>query len=383
MALISETGPMIRAFEAAGACPFLEGPSGIGKSQLVAQLCEVDRILCVDVRLALLNPVDLRGIPVVRGDRVEWVPPVFLKSEPCRFFLDEINLAVPATQSAAYQWILDHGIGEWSMKREWHETPDGFKRPLQTIVAAGNRVADRAFVNPISGPLMNRMAKINTEPDIEGWREWAWANDVHRHVINFITFTARDAQALQGTGADNSATANWGLLHWFDPKIHSQEQFPTPRSWTSVSNFLQANPGLARHVECIGGLVGHAVATKFVAFCEVADDLPNADEVVQKGNLNLEPPSQKKNPGALYAYCGALVASAIRTPKEQRVEASRNLAAYCVQHWAGQAQEFAALTYKDYARTPQWEEVFKKVLPSKEWKAFTKAFKGLMIGDED
>ena len=380
--LISQVGSMIRALEAAGVCPYLEGPSGIGKSELVAQLCEEDHILNVDVRLALLNPIDLRGIPCIRGDRVEWIPPVFLKSEPCRFFLDEMPLAVPATQSAAYQWILDHGIGEWRMKRDWHETPGGFRRPLQTIIAAGNRAADRAFVNPIAGPLMNRMGKIAVEPDIEGWREWAWANDVHRHVINFITFTARDAVGLKDTGAENSASANWGLLHWFDAKVHSQEQFPTPRSWTSVSRFIIANPGLKNHVEGIGSMVGQAVSSKFVAFCEVADDLPNADEVIQKGKLDLEPPSQKKNPGALYAYCGALVASAIRTEKDKRVNAARNLAAYCVKWWASNAQEFAALTMKDFARTPQWEEVFKKVLPTKEWKDFTRAFKSLMIGDE-
>jgi len=116
-----------------------------------------------------------------------------------------------------------------------------------------------------------------------------------------------------------------------------------------------------------------------VAFSKVADKLPNADDVVQKGKIDLEPPSQRKEPGALYAYCGALVASAIRTPKDERVQAARNLAAYCVKHWAGNAQEFAALTYKDFARTKEWEEVFKKVLPSAEWKSFTKAFKKLMI----
>jgi MoxR-like ATPase len=376
---MSQAVAMVRAYEAAEIAPYFEGPSGIGKSEGVAQLCAQDGILCVDVRLALLNPVDLRGIPVVRNERVEWVPPVFLKSEPCRFFLDEMPNAVPATPSAAYQWILDHGIGEWRMKRDWHETPDGFKRPLQTIIAAGNRAADRAFVNPIAGPLMNRMGRINVEPDIEGWREWAWSNGVDRNVINFITFTARDQAALKGTAADGSATANWGLLHWFDAKVHSQAQFPTPRGWVRTSRFITANPGLKHHVEGIEGIVGQAAATKFVAFSKVADKLPNADDVVQKGKIDLEPPSQRKEPGALYAYCGALVASAIRTPKEQRVQAARNLAAYCVRHWAGNAQEFAALTYKDFARTKEWEEVFKKVLPSAEWKSFTKAFKKLMI----
>jgi hypothetical protein len=336
--LMSQVLDLIRAYEAAEIAPYLEGASGIGKSEGVASLCAQDGILCVDVRLALLNPVDLRGIPCIRGDRVEWIPPVFLKSEPCRFFLDEMPNAVPATQSAAYQWILDHGIGEWKMKRDWHETPDGHRRPIQTIIAAGNRAADRAFVNPIAGPLMNRMGRIEVEPDIEGWREWAWANGVEGNA-----------------------------------------QFPTPRGWARTSKFIVANPGLKFHVEGIAGIVGHDAATRFVAFSKVAKDLPNADEVVQKGRIELEPPNQRKMPGALYAYCGALVASAIRTPKEDRVKAARNLAAYCTRHWAGNAQEFAALTMKDFARTKEWEEIFKKVLPTAEWKAFTKAFKKLMI----
>ena len=360
---IRDLGPVIRAHEKAGNAIFLKSAPGIGKSAFVAQLCEEDKIECVDIRLSLLNPVDLRGIPIVKGDKVEWVPPIFLvKKGPCRFFLDEIVKAPPATQSAAYQWVLDKRIGEWRM-----DTTIENGRPRQTIIAAGNRLIDRVHIHQMDPALNNRFAHIEIEPDLEDWKEWAWKHGVHRSIINFLSFTSRVPVGLN----DKSSC---GLLFFFDPDKHKEGPWPSPRSWEQVSRFIDANPKMRFHGEALGGMISQVVAEKFVAFVKIEDNLPNADEII-RGKTDIKPPTEVS---AQYAFCGALTGALIRAKADERLNVTKNAVTYCVKHWASDA-EFATLVMKDYARTPEWKEVCRQIVNTKEWRDFTKEFGTLLL----
>ena len=101
----------------------LWGSPGIGKSDLVRQLAEdLDRIF-VDVRLSTIDPVDLRGLPMINVEEqlTNWLPPSFLpnvQSEPGILFLDEINAAPPMLQASAYQLILDRKLGEYQIPED-------------------------------------------------------------------------------------------------------------------------------------------------------------------------------------------------------------------------------------------------------------------------
>lgn len=349
----------------------MKAPPGVGKSDLTRQMCLEEEIECIDIRLSLLNPVDLRGIPIVVDNRVKWMTPEFLVGRgPCRFFLDEINVAPPATQAAAYQWVLDHRIGEWAMDREIHTTKLGNKRPKQTIVAAGNRATDQAFVHQMGAPLRNRFALIDVEPHFDDWKEWALNARISHLVINFLAYTARVGAGLQ-------VESKYGLLFFFDPAQHAQTAFPTPRSWAMTSRFITESPEFATDAEAIASMVGAAVATKFAAFVKIADKLPDADDVLA-GNLNIKPPRADKDPGALYAFCGALTAALIRVEdNNSRLEATKNVAAYCTHHWKHNA-EFAVLTLKDFGRTREYKDIYRAVILSDEWKGFTKMFGDLL-----
>jgi len=63
---------------------FLRGPSGIGKSEIVFQTSKLlgEHVTnwhgVVDLRLAQMDPTDLRGIPHVREGRTCWARPDFL-----------------------------------------------------------------------------------------------------------------------------------------------------------------------------------------------------------------------------------------------------------------------------------------------------------------
>src|SRR5689334_8426044 len=56
----------------------LEGPTGIGKSELVTQVAKKLGIACTVLDLSLLEPPDLVGLPVIEEGRTRYALPRFL-----------------------------------------------------------------------------------------------------------------------------------------------------------------------------------------------------------------------------------------------------------------------------------------------------------------
>ena len=77
-----------------GVPTFIFGAPGVGKSQMVHQAADGDEV--IDVRLSMLDPVDLRGLPTVSKNAngesvVEWARPEFIPAEGKGIiFFDEI-----------------------------------------------------------------------------------------------------------------------------------------------------------------------------------------------------------------------------------------------------------------------------------------------------
>jgi len=264
--------------------PFLWGPPGVGKSSLVREICKENNWKLVDLRLSLLNPVDLRGLPVVDRENqiANWYPPAFLpqKNDPRIgiLFLDEINLAPLSVQAAAYQLILDKKVGEYEFPRHWK------------IIAAGNRETDRANVYKISAPLANRFIHYTITTSVETWREWARKEDIRIEVVQFISL--KRASLLQlPNGADEKA-------------------FPSPRSWEFVSELLNAfdydeDTGITDDLkQTIVGAVGEGTGKEFIAFLgsfRMKETLRQVEEFISTGKLTLP-----KNPSARYAFVYAV-----------------------------------------------------------------------------
>jgi len=155
----------------------LEGPPGIGKSAIPKQVAEENNINFVDIRLAQRDVTDLRGIPAVIDGKARWLPPPELPTEGKGILmLDEITSCPPLTQASAYQLTLDRRISEY-------ELPDGYY-----IVAAGNRLEDRAVVYRMSTALMNRFHHINFEVSKDDWIDWALASGIDANVIGFVAW---------------------------------------------------------------------------------------------------------------------------------------------------------------------------------------------------
>ena len=108
---------------------FMWGAPGIGKSELIEGIVKdmPGNNLMIDMRLALMEPTDLRGYPFRNAEtnQMEWAPPADLPSmeqaelyDMIVLFLDELNSAPPSVQAAAYQLVLNGRIGQYVMAKQ-------------------------------------------------------------------------------------------------------------------------------------------------------------------------------------------------------------------------------------------------------------------------
>lgn len=234
---------------------FLRGPSGIGKSEVVQQTSALlaehieDWRGVIDLRLAQMDPTDVRGIPHLAADgRTTWARPDFLPSEGAGIlFLDEITSAPPAVQAVAYQLTL---------------TPEDFGIPSTwMVIAAGNEKSDRGVTFNIAGPLQNRMCDITVGTTLDDFTDHAITANIRPEVLSFL----RDRP---------------DLLHNFEAK-GDMKPFPSPRSWFAASHVLELDVPNQDRVEMLRGDIGEAAAMAFETHLRVYENMPRIDDILE------------------------------------------------------------------------------------------------------
>ncbi len=299
---------------------FLWGAPGIGKSSIVRQIAKEKSINFIDLRLALMDPTDLKGIPFYdkESHTALWAPPAFLpKDGEGILFLDELNSAPPAVQSSAYQLILDRKIGEYELPEGW------------AIVAAGNREGDRGVTYKMPSPLANRFVHFELEVDVDDWREWAYKSAIDPRVIAYISYKNEH-------------------LFTFDPK-NDIKSFATPRSWEYVDKILKAHIETEVILDTLSGAVGKEVAVGFLSFMKVMDRLPDIEQILA-GELKQYP----EEIDVLYSLASALVSAILKD--QSKLD---NLLEYTLDLKG----EFAVMIVQDLQRhgiTMEHSEAFKK-----------------------
>lgn len=257
---------------------FVWGAPGVGKSSVIRQVAEEEEVGFIDLRMTLLDPSDLRGLPFPKDGTAFWLPPSFLPKverdgEKGILFLDELNAAPPLVQASGYQLVLDRKVGEYTLPPGW------------VVIGAGNRVGDRAVIFRMPSPLANRFVHLNFEVSLEDWVEWAVKNSIQPQVIGFINFRP-------------------SLLFSFNPE-RDDKAFPTPRSWAMASGLLSLRRELL--IEALSGAVGEGTAGEFFAFLEMQEHLPPLEKIWEGEDIIPERQDMK------YALVSAL---GIRTPEQ-------------------------------------------------------------------
>ena len=277
----------------------LWGPPGIGKSDIIAQIGAAENRPVIDLRLLLMEPTDIKGIPYYdpASCTMEWAKPselpgivtdeeiaqaeAALKNAQAQLddndasftpaqveamvrnvrvlrgslalqnailFLDEINAAPQSVQAAAYQLILNRKVGTYHL-------PDGV-----SIVAAGNRETDKAVTFRMPSALANRFIHFEMMVNFEDWEDWAIKHRISSDVIGFLK-------------------VKQNYLFQFDPKS-GDKAFATPRSWAFVSQLLDDSMDDHLNSVMVQGTVGPGIAHEFMSHRRLKGKLPNPRDIL-------------------------------------------------------------------------------------------------------
>ena len=255
----------------------IHGSPGLGKSSIVKGVAKELGIGFIDVRLAQIEPCDIKGLPV--PDKENKVMQWYIngtwprdKNSKGILFLDELKSCDRTIQVASYELILDRKLGDL------YNIPDGW-----TVVAAGNNAGDRAVATTMSSALANRFLHLELEANSEDWVVWAQQNDIHPSVIGFI---------------------NYRNIYLFKMDNENLERgWPSPRSWERVSNVLKlyGDMGVDSPIlrKLVYGLVGNQAGVEFMEFHRLNAQFSNILDYMLDSSKTIEIPEHSAEKYAL------------------------------------------------------------------------------------
>ncbi len=184
----------------------LEGPHGIGKSEVVE---EAGRRMGIETRtidLSLCEPMDLVGLPQFANGRTRFAPPTLLPSSGAGLLiLEELNRAPSHVRRPCLQLVSARALNEYRL-------PDGWQIVACTNPSHEDDHDAQYDVDELDPALVSRFLEVRVAPGIAEWLAWASKQQVHAAVVDFIRRSG--VQALTTGGAQ-------------------------PRGWVMVSRLVQ------------------------------------------------------------------------------------------------------------------------------------------------
>lgn len=272
------------------------GPPGAGKSAIVRSVAEKCHCSFIDLRLAQMEAIDIKGLPVPEADGVHWkISAVYPRENTSRgiLFLDELSACDRTIQTAAYELILDRKLGDD------YRLPDNW-----LIVAAGNRIEDNASAVAMSSALANRFLHVELEYNPKSWIEWAMKSGIHGAVTGLMRFKP---QLLADT---NENTQNL------------ERGFPTPRSWERVSVLLDrvregASQELLKSMIC--GLVGNSAGLEALSFFNLYQEMQSVLKMMMDPDAEIHIPADIAKRYALSSALSRMVWNEEAGDEKQRL----------------------------------------------------------------
>ena len=229
---------------------FLLGAPGIGKTAIMAQVADELGIGLVSYSMTHHTRQSALGLPVVVRkeyggrdvDVSEYTMSEIIASiydymaETGRsrgiLFLDEINCVSETLYPSMLQFLQFKTFGR-------HRVPDGW-----VVVCAGNPPAYNRSVHEFDIVTLDRLRKLEVEPDFEAWKEYARQTGVHPAVLTYLEVRRDDFYFVETTT--------------------SGKHFVSARGWSDLSEIITL-------FEELGTLVGRELVEQYVQDPEIAE----------------------------------------------------------------------------------------------------------------
>lgn len=245
----------------------LLGAPGIGKTQIMEQIAKECQIGLVSYTITHHTRQSAIGLPFISKKNFggkeyaiteytmsEIVSSVYEKIEKTGLkegilFIDEVNCVSETLAPAMLQFLQCKSFGNHQIPRGW------------IIVAAGNPAEYNKSVREFDVVTMDRVKKIEVEPDYQVWKEYAYRENIHPAIISYLDTRPQHFYKMETT---------------VDGRC-----FATPRGWEDLSRMISV-------YEILGKKADREVVVQYIQHELIAKDFANYLELYEKYQMDYE-----------------------------------------------------------------------------------------------
>ena len=213
----------------------LMGAPGIGKTQIMEQIARECKVGLVSYTITHHTRQSAVGLPFIKektfGQETfsvteytmsEIIASVYEKMEKTGLkegilFIDEINCVSETLAPMMLQFLQGKAFGNQKVPEGW------------VIVTAGNPPEYNKSVREFDVVTLDRIKRINVQPDFEVWKEYAYEQGIHPAVISYLELRRKNFYRMENT---------------VDGRI-----FATARGWEDLSRLIQVYEALGKEVD--------------------------------------------------------------------------------------------------------------------------------------
>ena len=239
----------------------LIGPPGVGKTQIMEQISRECRVGLISYTITHHTRQSAVGLPFIEkkmyGDREyavteytmsEIVASIYNRMEETGLkegilFIDEINCVSETLAPTMLQFLQCKTFGS-------HKIPEGW-----IIAAAGNPPEYNKSVREFDVVTLDRIKRIDVEPDLAVWKEYAYAENIHPAIISYLSIKGQNFCRIETT---------------VDGKL-----FATPRGWEDLSQLILVYESLEKRAD-------RDVISQYIQHPRIAKDFANYLELYYK-----------------------------------------------------------------------------------------------------
>ena len=249
---------------------FIVGAPGIGKTDIMSQIADELGIGIVSYSMTHHTRQSALGLPFIVSknyDGVDYEVSEYTMSEIIAsvydyrlrtgklegiLFLDEINCVSETLYPSMLQFLQFKTFGR-------HRVPDGW-----VVVCAGNPPEYNKSVHEFDIVTLDRLRKIEVEPDFDAWHSYAADTGVHPAIMTFLETKRECFYVVESTP--------------------SGKRFVTARGWVDLSDSIKVFESLGKKVDenlIVQFLQDDEIAEAFAVYYELFDKYRSDYQVAQ------------------------------------------------------------------------------------------------------